>query len=243
MTESLAGLLLRAPGSLPEGEDVDRDVVRRIAAEALSEVAREAATRCREDAAVRLNKLVVATGGLDALDVAPGGRVPCVASKARKPRVVQGRAGSEQRPEAGAEAEEEGILEWRSTSPVASIDVCAGVEKDLKSGRLSITSCTVQSRFSISGPEHHVGTSFDESTHDICVPTACRTSEGRAETWRGDAVWVCARGKQDTHHTDVGRAHRKFEGSRFVVTLGVPIQRVYLTPHREGRFDHRRRRR
>ena len=134
-------------------------------------------------------------------------------------------------------------MERRRNMLAMRIYRCPGIKEDLNSGRPSAKSCEVQGRFSIPGvDERHVGTSFDESTHDIYVPTACRTSEGRVH-WRGDAVWVCARGKQDTHHTDVGRAHRKFEGSRFVVTLGVPIQRVYLTPHREGRFDHRRRRR
>ena len=129
-------------------------------------------------------------------------------------------------------------MERRRNMLAMRIYRCPGIKEDLNSGRPSAKSCEVQGRFSIPGvDERHVGTSFDESTHDIYVPTACRTSEGRVH-WRGDAVWVCARGKQDTHHTDVPIPSRSLKGR-----YADAIRTIHLAPYREGRFDHRRRRR
>ena len=61
-------------GRLPEFEDVHGDVVRRVAAEALAEVPRDAAVAGRrEDLAVRPHEVLVAARGGELVDVANGG--------------------------------------------------------------------------------------------------------------------------------------------------------------------------
>ena len=67
--------MLRPSRRLPVLQDVHGDIVRRVAAEALPQVPRQAAARRREHAAVRAHEVLVAARSDDFFEVIPGGLI------------------------------------------------------------------------------------------------------------------------------------------------------------------------
>ena len=114
--------MLRSSRRLPVLQDVHGDVVRRVAAEALPQVSRQAAARRREHAAVRPHEVLVAARGDDFFEVAPAASPPPSGWDLVELFHVNSRASFEQHREGATFAKWIGLQSRAERRPVRATD-------------------------------------------------------------------------------------------------------------------------